>query len=226
MTQHVPVGKDGLFALVDDEDYALVSQYKWYVTAGGYAAHSYSEDGKSKALLIHRLILGLGPEDPDVDHVNHAKMDNRRCNLRLATASQNGGNARKTRRDTASHYKGVYWKRARQRWLAQISIRGKNISLRLFDAEAEAAHAYDSAAAHFFGEFACLNFPDSPPAPYMPRRSHSSTCRGVCYRPTRTSRNKWCARIMCNGKRYCIGHFLTEQAAIAALQTYRRDHNL
>lgn len=228
MTQKVPVGKNGLFALVDDEDYALVSQYEWRVSTDGYAVHNYREGGKNKALLMHRLILGLGPGDLDVDHANHDGLDNRRPNLRVATDSQNRRNSRKQRRGTASsRYKGVSWKRANQRWCASIRVQGKGISLGYFDAETDAARTYDAAAAHFYGEFACLNFPDEIPAPYVFReRRHSSECRGVCYSRTSQYPSKWRARFERNGKRYHVGMFPTEQAAIAALQIYKQVHGL
>lgn len=222
MTQHVPVGRDGLFALVDDEDFALVSRYKWYVSTEGYAVHSVWDKGKCYTLKMHRLILGLGPGDPcQADHANHDGLDNRRSNLRLATISQNAGNRRK-QSGTVSRYKGVCWASREQRWRDTIRVQGKRISLGYFDAEAEAARAYDAAAVHFFGEFACLNFPDSTPAPYVPRPKPTN----VCYSPSYPGPSKWRAEIQRNGKCHFVGYFLTEQAAIAALQAYKRDHNL
>jgi hypothetical protein len=70
MVQKVPVGTDGRFALVDDEDFELVSQYEWDVDESGYAAHTYSEGGRSKTILMHRLILGLGPIDAEGELIN------------------------------------------------------------------------------------------------------------------------------------------------------------
>lgn len=226
MVQQIPVGKEGAFALVDDEDVALVSQYKWHVTAKGYAQHSFRKGGKTHSLLMHRLILGLGPGGPHVDHANQDRLDNRRFNIRRATVSQNRANAQKMGGDASSKYKGITWNRTNQRWQTSICVHRKVIWLGYFDAEIDAARAYDSAAAHFFGEFACSNFPNEIPAPYMPGLKPSSTCRGVCYCPTSLGRKKWKVGIMRNDKRYWVGRFLTESRAIAALQAYKQEHGL
>jgi hypothetical protein len=174
---------------------------------------------------MHRLILGLGPGDPDVDHANHDKLDNRRRNLRLATKTQNQANTRK-RHTGSSKYKGAHWDRGYQRWHSMVCIQGKRISLGYFASEIDAARAYDAAAAHFFSAFACPNFPDEIPAPYVPRPLPSSTSRGVrCYLAYRGS-NKWRTQIRHGGELHFVGEFLTEREADAALQTYKREHNL
>ncbi len=58
----------GKFALVDDEDYERLSQYSWGLqksaSGGSYARGRVH--GKKR--LLHREVLELGPEDPDVDH--------------------------------------------------------------------------------------------------------------------------------------------------------------
>lgn len=225
MAQKVPVGKDGLFALVDDEDYALVSQYKWYIVNGYAKAHTGRQNGKDGTLQMHRLILGLGSGDlRHIDHANHDGLDNRRCNFRLATPAQNNANSRKQRRITTSQYKGVAWRRREQQWCAGIGVHGKKLWLGYFDNESEAARAYDSAAVQFFGEYALLNFPGDTPAPYIrsPRRKGIN----VSYSATQAGQKKWRAEIKRNGKRHWIGWFLTEADAIAALQTYKRKHGL
>jgi hypothetical protein len=91
----------------------------------------------------------------EIDHINGDRADNRWCNFRLATHSQNMGN-QKARSDTTSWFKGVYWDKRRSKWRAVISINGKRISLGSFDADKPylAYAAYALAARKHFGDFA------------------------------------------------------------------------
>lgn len=152
----------GRVALVDDEDYGLVSQYRWYVwenlkrrsPVGPYAIAPIRRDGKQTTIKMHILIMG----QPGIDHRNHNGLDNQRSNLRLATAGQNTHNMR-AHRDGFSRFKGVSWSFDGNIWVAQICVNGHNRRLGRFPFEEEAARAYDAAAREAHGEFACLNFP-------------------------------------------------------------------
>lgn len=151
----------GRVALVDDEDYDLVMQYRWWVwepkgkSGGPYAqAKVGAGRGASKAYM-HKLITGW----PMTDHIDHDGLNNQRSNLRLATGSQNHANQRPIR-PRVSRFKGVTPRYGR--WQAYITGGGRRVSLGVYDDEVEAALAYDAGARHYFGEFACLNFPDSP----------------------------------------------------------------
>lgn len=224
--KRVPVGDT--YALIDDQDYDTVMAFAPWHLGLGYAVHGYWEDGKSKAVRMHRLVLGLGTDDPHVDHVNHNRLDNRRSNLRLCTIRQNTRHSRPQRTyagdKTSSHFKGVDFITARGKWHARIQTKERRISLGHFEDEVAAARAYDSAAAHFFGQFAVLNFPDETPATYAPPQKPTSPYPGVCYESKRTSVRKWRARFTRGGKTINLGHFLTEEQAIAACEKYKREH--
>jgi hypothetical protein len=92
------------------------------------------------------------PEGLLVDHKNHDTLDNRRCNLRICTRSQNQANALKR---PNSRFKGL--KRAGKKWKAEIQCDKRTYSLGTFDNEIQAALAYNKKAMELFGEFACLN---------------------------------------------------------------------
>jgi hypothetical protein len=59
-----------------------------------------------------------------------------------------------------SQYKGVTWYIKHSKWYAQIQINKKMVYLGLYITEKDAAHAYDTAAKLYFGEYAQLNFPE------------------------------------------------------------------
>jgi len=117
---------------------------------------------------LHRFLL-LGSTTPpamEVDHVNGNRLDNRYCNLRTCTRSQNQQNRGKPQlssRAASSQFKGVRRHRASGKWAAQIGTNSKNRHLGLFKTEREAALAYDHAAVLLFGPFARLNFCQQSP---------------------------------------------------------------
>jgi hypothetical protein len=143
---------NGQTALIDDEDFPLVRPYLWHASRGGRCVYALARVGK-QTLKMHRVILAA-PLGVQVDHANGNGLDNRRCNIRLATASQNAANRRCGR--GRSSYQGVYFSQGK--WRATIGYHRKRIDLGRFKAEADAARAYDRAALELFGGFATLNF--------------------------------------------------------------------
>ena len=152
----------GRVALVDDEDYDLVMQYRWNVhecnrssPCGPYAVtHGPRSPGNRPTIRMHNLIIGFS----FVDHINHDGLDNRRENLRSASNQDNNRNRRKVMRGH-SQFKGVT-RAHKTRWTARIRVNGRSVWLGYFRSEVDAALAYDAAARKYFGEFAYPNFPD------------------------------------------------------------------
>lgn len=110
---------------------------------------------RGKLYLAHRLAwLYVHGEWPPhlIDHINGNRGDNRICNLRPATSSQNAIN-KKLRSDNVSGSRGVYWKRNERKWIAQIGVQGKRIHLGSFEDQQKAEHAYRNAAALHHGDF-------------------------------------------------------------------------
>jgi hypothetical protein len=148
----------GQVALVDDDDYERVSQFKWGAAKMNHRWIAQATVGWYKQAQMHRFILGLEKGDPrEVDHINRNSLDNRKSNLRIATRSQNMANRPKDRGEYSSKYKGVC--KVRGRWIAYIRVMGKLTYLGTHEIEEEAARAYDRAALKHFGEFAVTNFP-------------------------------------------------------------------
>lgn len=87
-----------------------------------------------------------------IDHINMNKSDNRICNLREATHSQNGFNT-PTPPSNTSGFKGVSWYSRCQKYRAQITAQGKRHYLGLFDDPHLAHEAYKAASIKLHGEF-------------------------------------------------------------------------
>jgi hypothetical protein len=136
-------------AIVDAADYEWLSQWRWYAqwaicTKSFYAARGESR-GKPQMFLMHRVILGLEKGDGFlVDHINRNTLDNRRCNLRIVTPSQNRMNS-KVRSDSATGFKGVSRTKA-GKFQAQRKVNGVNVYLGTRDTAQEAAILYTQSA--------------------------------------------------------------------------------
>lgn len=119
------------FALVDDEDFEYLSQWKWYFSKNGYAARKQRiglrKFNKQKLIYMHRLI-NKTPEGFQTDHINRDKLDNRKENLRIATSSQNAINTNLYKNNT-SGYRGIYWDKIRNKWQVSIKANQKKIHL-------------------------------------------------------------------------------------------------
>lgn len=156
-TAEIPLTR-GLVAVVDTADLDfLLSQGSWQARTEShtsYAVRVFKVDGVRRLIPMHGLLLGIR----GVDHVNGDGLDNRRVNLRPATAQQQSRNQRR-RSDNTTGYKGVVWVPSRSRWRARFTVDGKLRYLGTFTDPVEAAKAYDAAVREAFGEFARLNFP-------------------------------------------------------------------
>lgn len=73
--------------IIDAEDIAKVRYTKWKLSQNGYVMNT-PKRAKSNVHLS-RIVLGT---DEYVDHINHDTLDNRKCNLRVVSKSQNAMN--------------------------------------------------------------------------------------------------------------------------------------
>lgn len=138
----------GKYTIVDNDDYKNISIFNWSLLNNKYAYRIV----KNKGILMHRFIMNA-PKGKDVDHINHNGLDNRRCNLRICTHSENLAN-----RTNKEKLKGVYFRPKKNAWVSSIKINNKYVYLGYFKNKIEAAMAYDKKAKEIFGNFASLNF--------------------------------------------------------------------
>lgn len=83
-----------------------------------------------KVYKAHRLawlyVTGKWPKD-QIDHINHARDDNRWVNLQEADNKSNAKNRASTKAN--GDIIGVYWNKSRLNWRAAININGKRTFL-------------------------------------------------------------------------------------------------
>lgn len=151
----------GYYAIVDKDDYEMLSKFKWRVKPSKsgvvYAfRRQYINGGKGKTtpIRMHRFIMNAD-DGQMVDHINGNGLDNRKSNLRFCCNQENAANRKKAH--GTSKYKGVNWHKAAKSWVAQATLNDKKIHLGYYKTEEEAALAYNKGAVIVFGEFARLN---------------------------------------------------------------------
>jgi hypothetical protein len=111
------------------------------------------------SLLVHRLVwLKVNGVLPNgcIDHINMNRSDNRICNIRIASFSENSRN-RKAQSNNTSGYKGVTFHKSTGKFHARICVDGRRISLGYFVSVEDAAIVYQKAAKEYHGEYARFN---------------------------------------------------------------------
>lgn len=147
----------GKFALVDDEDFNELNKYQWHAYQDPTSKIWYAKrtgpriNGRQRTIRMHSQILTHSL----VDHINHDGLDNRRCNLRPCTVSQNKKNNNGYRSNT-SGFKGVYLDKnvmTPHKWRVIIRVNNKNISLGYYDTPQEASRIFNEKSKELYGEF-------------------------------------------------------------------------
>jgi hypothetical protein len=102
-------------------------EFSGHVDSGGHRQIMVDR----KLYMAHRLawlyVYGCFPND-HIDHINRNPDDNRICNLRIATSSQNQQNT-KIRKTNVSGFKGIGYDKKENKWRARITFEEKTICL-------------------------------------------------------------------------------------------------
>ena len=151
----------GKRALVDNEDFEWLNQWRWTYLSGYAVRHQQKKEygnNSRKMVKMHRVI-NKTPIDLYTDHCNQNRLDNRKINLRTATNSQNQANVKLL--NNINGYRGVckyiHNYNEKKPWAARIKVKGKGVFKGMFYSKEEAALAYNELAIKYFGEFANLN---------------------------------------------------------------------
>ena len=141
--------------VIDTEDLPKVKQASsWHVNYQKkndlwYVKGTIVIDGNRKYVYLHRHVMGIDNPQHLIDHLDHNALNNRKDNLRIVNHSENAQNSRNLKPNT-SGVRGVYPKRDRNKWGAQITINNKVIHLGYFKTVKKAKRARKNAEKEHF----------------------------------------------------------------------------
>jgi len=151
----------GFEALVDDDDFDYLNQFKWYASVYDgkvYAKRNVkdSETKRVKRIIMHRVIMNIDSTKDVIDHINGNGLDNTKENLRVCSHGQNMKN-RTSVKNSSSKYLGVSFCKKSKKFHVKIESKGVKYDLGRHLNEKEAALIYNAKAIELHGEFANLN---------------------------------------------------------------------
>ncbi len=144
----------GYTAIIDVDMLAEIGSWNWQAEVCDgkvYAKRlaSAKEGPGRRGIYLHRAVFG--DTIHAIDHINGDGLDNRRENLREATAAQNAKN-RRLNANSSSGLKGVT-RLPSGRWQAQIASDGVKYRLGTYTSKTDAHSAYVSASIRLHGEY-------------------------------------------------------------------------
>lgn len=136
---------------------------KWNTRYAGKEAGAKTHKGYVQVLIdgkfvfAHHVVYAMktGIVPCRIDHRNGDGFDNRFCNLREASASENARNRKAV--EGSIPFRGVYFHKERGKFAAQIKVDKNWFWLGLHETAELAAEAYDKKAVELHGEFASTN---------------------------------------------------------------------
>jgi hypothetical protein len=162
----------GKVALIDDEDFKYLNQWKWYAHKIGrtyYADCTQKINDHFIHVYMHRIIMKPS-KGMEIDHIDHNGLNNQKSNLRFCTHSQNMKNHSQhglkkfvgvSCRALLQKYElkdgTIKYCKNKPRYRARIKNNGIIYFLGSYQTEEEAAIVYNKASKKLNGEFANLN---------------------------------------------------------------------
>ena len=107
--------------------------------SSGYRTILYNRKTYQASRIIFMYMTGSFPKN-NIDHINGVKTDNRWVNLREVTTTENNRNKRIHKNNTSGTM-GVYFRKNRDTWIAEICSNSKMIRLGSFKNKADAIKA-------------------------------------------------------------------------------------
>lgn len=174
---------------------------KQQTTRKGYLVIRITINRKSKSLVVHRLVAkSFIPNEEFKEQVNHIdgnKKNNNIENLEWCSGRENINHYRKSKIHSSKHV-GVHFYEKTNKYITQIRINRKTLTLGSFNCEDEAKSVYENVLKNWKEKGV------------IPELNMSSKYRNISFNKTR---RKWHLYNMENGKYKTIGFFITEEEA-------------
>jgi hypothetical protein len=120
----------------------------WYAYRNITISRGSRKTYRQSSIGMHQVILN----GKNIDHINRESLDNRRCNLRFCSMSENKKNS-KIYKNNTSGITGVSWHKRLQKWQASLGYRGSMLFLGYFSDKSLARLKVEEKSKELFGEF-------------------------------------------------------------------------
>jgi hypothetical protein len=122
--RQIPLSQDQV-ALLDDEDYARLSQFHWCYRAErnrgpGYAIRHAKDGKKYRTSYLHREVMGPVPPGCEVVFKNGDRLDCRKENLAVVTKKEARQHHLRARSDSKSGVKGIKFNGRAGTWSVDV----------------------------------------------------------------------------------------------------------
>ena len=161
ISKKIPL-QNGMFAIVDDEDYERVNGFRWHIVISGtktdlIVMRNAGVNGVNiKQILSYFILKKECTKGDSIIYKNKDKLDNRRSNLEMISTKKSTYRT-KGHRNSSSRYKGVSWHKRNKKWEARINKDYKPFYIGIYKDEDDAGRAYNNKSLEFFGEYAYQN---------------------------------------------------------------------
>ena len=137
------------FTIASEDAEKVLTRY-WRIDKDGYLRN---QQRGVPPLLLHRWLLGVTDSSTIVDHINRDRLDCRRANLRIVTATQNSINHGLFATNKTG-YTGVYYSKWSRRYEVKVGYKHRRIRLGSSkDDLVRLAQMYNIAAQYLYGEY-------------------------------------------------------------------------
>lgn len=136
--------------ITDPDIWEKAKKYHWCFNCHYYAIGWINE--LKRQVMFHVFAFPDCPVGMVHDHIDRNGLNNTRENIRFVSQSDNCKN-KSLNSKNSSGYAGVYWRKDKQKWRADITINRKKIHLGYFRDKKDAIHARIQAEIKYFGEY-------------------------------------------------------------------------